>query len=107
MRCPSDCEFRRGTHCGKVGSYVDRVCDKQEADKDEHEGLWKDIADIFGKAAPGNSPNLRADELDCRHQRIRQRHRPKHIEAELRTRLGIGGNAAWIVIRGASDEART
>jgi hypothetical protein len=51
--------------------------------------------------------DLRTDKLDRRHQRIGQRHRPKHVEAELRAGLRIGGDAARIIVGGTGDEART
>ena len=48
---------------------------------------------------------MRADELDRDHQRQRQRHGPQHRVAELRAGLGIGGDAAGIVVRRAGDQA--
>ena len=49
--------------------------------------------------------DARADELDRDHQRQRQRHGPQHRVAELRAGLGIGGDAAGIVVRRAGDQA--
>jgi len=47
-----------------------------------------------------------ADELDRRHERIGQYHRPQKVKAELRACLRVGGDAARIIIGCASDEAR-
>ena len=55
---------------------------------------------------PGDPADARAHGLDRGHQRIGQRHRPEHVEAELRARLGIGGDAARVVVGDAGDEAR-
>ncbi|MDI9682786.1 hypothetical protein QM334_39470, partial [Burkholderia cenocepacia] len=43
----------------------------------------------------------RADQLDRRHQRIREQQRPQQFEAELRPRLRVCPDAGRIVVGGA------
>ena len=61
---------------------------------------------LAARALAGHPPDPRADGLDRRHQRKGEHHRPQHVDAELRARLCIGGDAARIIIRRAGDEAR-
>ena len=55
----------------------------------------------------GDAAYACAHGLNRRHQWKGQRHRPQHVEAELGTRLGIGGYTARIVVGHACDETRT
>jgi len=64
------------------------------------------LPDVGGEAVPGHAADARAHDLDADHERQREQHRPQHAVAELRARLGIGRDAARIVVRGAGDEAR-
>jgi hypothetical protein len=50
---------------------------------------------------------LRAHDLDRRHERVRERHRPEHVEAELGPRLRVSGDATRVVVGHAGDKART
>jgi hypothetical protein len=59
---------------------------------------------VASDAEPGDAADLGADLLNGAHQRVAEDQRPAQIVAELRTRLGIGGDAARIVIRGAGDQ---
>ena len=59
---------------------------------------------FFARPQPVTLPDLGADKLDRRHQRIGQHHRPEHVEAELGAGLRIGRNAARVVVRRAGDE---
>ena len=63
--------------------------------------------DIGGESLAGDPSDLRAHRLDRGHQRVRQRHRPQHVEAELGARLGVGRNAAWIVVGRAGNKPGT
>src|SRR5262249_12083280 len=60
--------------------------------------------DVAGDAAAGHPADARADQLDRRHQGIAEQQRPAEAVAELRTGLGVGGNAAGIVVGSAGDE---
>src|SRR5579872_3960633 len=62
--------------------------------------------DIGGNPLPSDPANVGAHQLDRCHERERQWHRPQHIEAELRAGLGIGCDAAWVVVSDACDQAR-
>jgi hypothetical protein len=48
----------------------------------------------------------RAYRLDRRQQRISQSNCPQHLDAELRPHLGMGRDAAGVVVRCTGDEAR-
>jgi hypothetical protein len=62
-------------------------------------------AHIARQAMACDAANLRADHLDRAHERIGEHERPPEGIAELRAGLGIGGHAAGIVVRSASDKA--
>jgi len=61
-------------------------------------------AHISGEAFASDTADLSADHLDRAHERIGQKQSPNQAVTELGPRLGIGGDAARIVIRGAGDE---
>ena len=63
-------------------------------------------AHVAGEALARNATHLRADHLDCAHERIGEQERPTQGVAELCASLRIGGYAAGIVVRRARDEAR-
>jgi hypothetical protein len=72
----------------------------------EHD--WRERGlDIRSQSLAGDPSNLRAHGLDRGHQRIRQWHRPEHVEAELSSRLGVFRNTARVVIGHAGDKSRT
>ncbi len=56
------------------------------------------FSQVASDAAACDAPDLCADLLDGRHQRIRKHHGPEQPIAELRSDLGIRRNAAWVVI---------
>ena len=60
---------------------------------------------ISGETSTRYPAHLSADQLDCAHQRIGEEQRPAHAVAELRAGLGIGGDAAGVVVRSAGDQA--
>ncbi len=99
-------ELRDFSHGGDVGGDVEGVGDQQQ----QHDALKHDRRerglDVGGKSFPGDPADARAHGLDRGHQREGQRHRPQHVEAELSARLGVGGDAARIVVGHAGDEPR-
>ena len=102
---PSRDQMHRLRHRGDIRGQVERVGRQQQSDHGPQH-YWRKIAlDVGGQAAPRNAADARADELDRDHQRQRQRHGPQHRVAELRAGLGIGGDAAGIVVRRAGDQA--
>jgi hypothetical protein len=56
------------------------------------------------EALAGCPADARADLLDDGHERIREQQRPRNCEAELCACLGIGGDAAWIIVCGPGDK---
>ena len=69
-------------------------------------GLGKQSREILGEAGAGDPADMRADQLDRRHQRIGEQHRPQQAVAEVGAGLGVSGDAAGIVVGGAGDDAR-
>src|SRR5579883_207107 len=61
---------------------------------------------VAGEPKAGDATDLGADQLNRAHQGIGQKQGPAEAEPELRARLRIGRDPAWIVIRRAGDEAR-
>ena len=103
---PAD-ELSDFPHDRDVGGNIERVGNQQQQDDAlEHDRRERRL-DIGGKPFAGDPADLRAHGLDRRHQRIGQGHRPEHIEAELRPRLGIGSDAARVVVSHAGDQSRT
>ena len=93
-------------HGGDVGGDVEGIGDQQQ----QHDALKHDRRkrglDVGGQPLAGDPADARAHGLDRRHQREGQRHRPQHVEAELRAGLGIGGDAAGVVVGDAGDQPR-
>ena len=99
-------ELRDFPHGGDVGGDVEGIGDQQQQhDAVEHDRRERGL-DVGGKSLAGDPADARAHGLDRGHQREGQRHRPQHVEAELRARLGVGGDAAWIVVGHAGDKPR-
>ena len=65
----------------------------------------KGCAQIAGDTLAGHAADFRADLLDGDHQRIAEQQRPAHGIAELGPGLGIGGDAAGIVVGRAGNQA--
>jgi len=63
------------------------------------------IAEVARDAVPGDAADARTDDLDADHQRRRQEHAPQHAEAELRTGLRVGRDAARVIVGRAGDES--
>jgi hypothetical protein len=59
---------------------------------------------VGGDALAGDTPDMRADELDSDHERRREKHRPQQAVAKLGTSLRVGRDSGWIVICRTSDE---
>ena len=81
------------------------LAQRSRNDRSKNSGR-KDRLDISGESRSGHTAKQRAHELYCSHERIREWHRPKHIETELRAGLRVGGNAARIVVGDTRDDAR-
>ena len=101
-----DEEAQGGGHRAEVCAKIDRVGDHQEADQEIKHGGRIIAAHVLGEAISGDPSHPGADHLDRAHQRIGQQKRPTQRIAKLRPGLGIGGDAAWVVVRGSSDQAR-
>ncbi len=95
-----------GGHCRKVCADIEGVRREQDADEQQDERAGKGPNEIPGETATGHAPDVRADELHRRHQRIGEDLRPQQTVAELRARLRIGGNSAGIVVSRAGDDSR-
>ena len=105
QRRPVDQQLQRRRHRAEVGADVDRVGDDQQTDQRIEQRRRIVAAHVAGEPAAGHAADLRADLLDRAHQRIGEQQRPAEAVAELRAGLGIGGDAAGIVVGGAGDQA--
>ena len=94
-------------HGAQVGADVEDVRDEQDRDQERHDRMRKDAPQVLAEACPCDPADVRADQLHCSHQRIGEDHGPQQAVAELRARLGVSGDAAGIVVRGAGHDART
>ena len=100
-------EFGNLSHGSDVRGDVQRVGYQQQQDDAFQHDRRESRLDVGGQSLAGRPPDLRANDLDRRHQRVRERHRPEHVEAKLRPRLRVGGDAARVVIGYAGDKSRT
>ena len=96
---------QRRRHGSEIGADIDDVGNEEQPDQRVNQQRRIMAAHIAGEALAGNAANLRADHLNCAHQRIGEQERPGQGVAELRASLRIGGYATGIVVRGAGDEA--
>ncbi len=105
-RGAADQQLQPRPHRAEIGAEVDDVGDHhQQHDAGAQAGRVM-MLEIAGDAAPGHPADPRADLLDRAHQRPGEEHHPGKAEAELRADLRVSGDAAGIVVRRASDEAR-
>ena len=107
MRGAAQQQPQRLAHRRNIRRDVDGVGDQQETDDAVQHRPRKHRLHIRGQALARDEPETRADHLDAHHQRVGEQHRPQHAVAELRAGLGIGRNAARIVVGRARDEARS
>ena len=61
-------------------------------------------AQVRGQAPAGGAADAGADRLDHDHERKGDEQRPAELEAEACAGLGVGGDAARVVVGGAGDE---
>jgi len=89
----------------ETSAEIENVGDAQQRNDSVKQRLGIVFADVFSDALAGDPAQARTDFLDRRHQRKRKQHGPQHARAELRADLGVRGDAARIVVRGAGDQA--
>ena len=104
-RWSGDQKAQRGGHGAEIGADIDRVGDDEEPDQQIQQGRWVVAAHVSSKTPPRHPADLRADHLNRAHQRIGQKQRPTEAVAELRAGLGIGRDAARVIVRSAGDQA--
>ena len=93
-------------HGGEVGAEIDGVGDEQQQHQQRHDTARKDLHHVAGKTAAGDAADAGADRLHRHHQWPGQHHGPQQAETFAGARLGIGGDAAGIVVGRAGDDAR-
>ena len=93
----------RGNGCD-VCSGVDRVCDDQAQRCGIKHGARVVMSQHTGQASACHHAYFRANELNRRHQRKRDKRRPERRVAKLRSRRRVGADAGWIVVRGAGNQ---
>ena len=104
---PAEEQLCRRAHGGQIGADVDRIGYQQQADDDMHQPARQHMRHIGGQPFAGDPADPGADRLDRGHEGIGQDRHPDQAEAELGPDLGVGGDAAGIVVRRPGDQART
>ena len=79
------------------------VDDEQQSDGRLQQPIWIMTRKIPGNSVPACAAELGADDLNNRHERQVEQHRPDEAEAEGRQGLAIGADAGGIIVRSASD----
>ena len=102
----ADQQLQRRGHCAEIGAEIDRIRNQQQSDDRVEQPARIMRANVAGNPLPGGAAHARADLLDRRHQREAEQHHPAHCVAELSPGLGVGGDAARIVVGGAGDQPR-
>ena len=100
---PADDESDGVTHRTDVGPDIDGVRDDEYGDHHEEEPTWIGPEKICRNPSTGYPSDIATGFLDSYHKRVAEEHGPQHSVAELGTDLGIGGNAAGIIVRRAGD----
>ena len=106
MRRAMDQQCQHVPHRAQIGADVDDVGEQQQAHDDPQQPGRIVRADIAGDPHSGHTADAGADLLDRGHQREGEQHHPAHAKAELCPSLGVGGDAAGIVVRRAGDQPR-
>lgn len=106
-RLAADEEADRIPHGPEIRADIDDVRDEQERDDARQQPGRVVFAKVGRAPAPGGASDPRADFLDRGHQRVAEEYRPDDAEPELGVGLGIGRNAARIVVGCAGDQAGT
>ena len=110
-----DRERKRGASCDqakslahrcKIGCDIDGIGHEQRCYEQIESRRRQHPCDIIGKPVPRIPANAGTDDLNSRHERQGQEHRPEQREAKLCTCLRISGDAARVVVGGAGHEPR-
>ena len=98
-------QLGRFAHRGQVGADIDGVGDEQQRHQrvTSQRGITSPM--LPARPWPVTRPIARRP-LDRHHQREGEQQGPEQVEAELRARPGLGGDAAGIVVGRAGDQAR-
>jgi hypothetical protein len=91
-------------HGGDIGADIEGVGDQQQDHHQAQHDRWEGAFDVFGQTLTRDPTDPSAQRLDGRHQRIGERYRPEHVEPELSAGLGVGGDAARVVVSHAGDQ---
>jgi len=84
---------------------IDCVRYQQEDDGAVQQPPWIMTSQIRRQAMAAHRTDPGAHDLNGDHERIGQQDGPQHVEAELRTRLRIGGDTARVVVSCPGDES--
>ena len=102
----TDDQPQRIAHRRDVGGDVERIGNEQKPHQSVQQRGRHRLAEIRRQSPPGDGADAGADHLNGDHERCGQEHRPAQRVAELGAGLGIGRDAAWIVVGGAGDQPR-
>ena len=93
-----------GCHGTQVRAEVDRVGDQQSGYANPDQGGGELSAQRDAKPDAGLKRDAAAELLNGRHQGKCEKRRPQHAVSKLAADLGIGPDAARIVVAGSCDE---
>jgi hypothetical protein len=80
---------------------------QQQRDERQQHAAREGLAQVSGEPLAGDAADARADQLRRDHERVREQHRPQEAGAELRADLGVGSDAARVVVGGSREQARS
>ena len=103
----ADQELDRRPHRPDVRAQVDDVGDQDQQPTMPYISRGGVVLAEVARDAPArDAPDLGADLLDARHQRVREQHGPEQPIAELRPDLGVRRDAAGVVVGRPRDQPR-
>jgi hypothetical protein len=85
-------------HRAEVGAQVNGVRGQEKHDDAREQPGRTMLSQIAGETTAGRPSHPATYDLHCGHQRIGEQHRPSERVPELRASLGVGRDAAGIVI---------
>ena len=98
-------QFHPGRDTGELGDRRERVGDQQKGHRESGAADAEALPDQVGQALPGDHPQPGAHLVDDDQAERYDDQQPQHLEPELGAGLGIGGDAAGVVVGVGGDQA--
>jgi hypothetical protein len=97
--------FSRIRHAGEVGGVLIVLAASMATMKTPKQPAWKSLLKIRGQALPCHHSDSGTHHLNRGHQRPCQECSPEKFGSQLRARHRICGNARWVIVGSAGDNA--